>query len=208
MKKEISIWIGITALTLSITSICISAWRSPELSFDYQGVIVGVLSLLVTVILGWNIYTVIDIKNTRGEIHKLKGLLEKQIQQSNENTKLILRMEMIDSAEVLNAFTANEIPDSLVVMFKEFHRIKNENGIAKMLAQSYITQSLIGFIKKNNNNITESLIIQLSERVKIEEVEDFIHYLSSLPDERKPQLLDELFSLLHRLTYEILKRLV
>ena len=208
MKKEISIWIGITALTLSITSICISAWRSPELSFDYQGVIVGVLSLLVTVILGWNIYTVIDIKNTRGEIHKLKGLLEKQIQQSNENTKLILRMEMIDSAEVLNAFTTNEIPDSLVVMFNEFHRIKNENGIAKMLAQSYITQSLIGFIKKNNNNITESLIIQLSERVKIEEVEDFIHYLSSLPDERKPQLLDELFSLLHRLTYEILKRLV
>lgn len=208
MKKEISIWIDITALILSITSICISAWRSPELSFDYQGVIVGVLSLLVTVILGWNIYTVIDIKNTRGEIHKLKGLLEKQIQQSNENTKLILRMEMIDSAEVLNAFTANEIPDSLVVMFKEFHRIKNENGIAKMLAQSYITQSLIGFIKKNNNHITESLIIQLSERVKIEEVEDFIHHLSSLPDERKPQLLDELFSLLHRLTYEILKRLV
>lgn len=208
MKKEISMWIGITALALSIISICISAWRSPELSFDYQGVIVGVLSLLVTVILGWNIYTVIDIKNTRGEIHKLKGLLEKQIQQSNENTKLILRMEMIDSAEVLNAFTANEIPDSLVVMFKEFHRIKNENGIAKMLAQSYITQSLIGFIKKNNNNITESLIIQLSERVKIEEVEDFIHYLSSLPDERKPQLLDELFSLLRRLTYEILKRLV
>lgn len=207
MKKEISMWIGIIALALSIISICISAWRSPELSFDYQGVIVGVLSLLVTVILGWNIYTVIDIKNTRGEIHKLKGLLEKQIQQSNENTKLILRMEMIDSAEVLNAFTANEIPDSLVVMFKEFHRIKNENGIAKMLAQSYITQSLIGFIKKNNN-ITESLIIQLSERVKIEEVEDFIHYLSALPDERKPQLLDELFSLLRRLTYEILKRLV
>lgn len=150
MKKEISIWIGITALVLSITSICISAWRSPELSFDYQGVLVGVLSLLVTVILGWNIYTVIDIKNTRGEIYKLKGLLEKQIQQSNENTKLILRMEMIDSAEVLNAFTANEIPDSLVVMFKEFCRIKNENSIAKMLAQSYITQALIGFIKKNN----------------------------------------------------------
>lgn len=209
MKKEsVTIWVSIAALVLSIISICISAWRSPELSFDYQGVIVGVLSLLVTVILGWNIYTVIDIKNTRGEIHKLKGMLEKQIQQSNENTKLILRMEMIDSAEVLNAFTANEIPDSLIVMFKEFYRIKNENSIAKMLAQSYITQTLIGFIKKNNNVITDGLIMQLSERVKIEEVEDFIHYLSSLPDERKPQLLDELFSLLHRLTYEILKRLV
>lgn len=208
MKKEISIWIGITALILSIISICISAWRSPELSFDYQGVIVGVLSLLVTVILGWNIYTVIDIKNTRGEIYKLKELLEKQIQQSNENTKLILRMEIIDSAEVLNAFTANEIPDSLVVMFKEFYRIKNENSIAKILAQSYITQSLIGFIKKNDNVITDSLIMQLSERLKIEEVEDFIHYLSSLPDERKPLLLDELFSLLRRLTYEILRRLV
>lgn len=208
MKKEISIWIGITALVLSIISICISAWRSPELSFDYQGVLVGVLSLLVTVILGWNIYTVIDIKNTREEINKLKRLLEKQIQQSNENTKLILRMEMIDSAEVLNAFTSNEIPDSLVVMFKEFYRIKNKNSIAKMLAQSYITHVLIGFIQKNNNVITDDLIMQLSKCVKIEEVEDFIHYLSSLPDERKPQLFDELFSLLHRLTYEILKRRV
>lgn len=37
-------------------AVCVAAWRSPELSFDYQGVVVGVLSLLVTVLIGWQIY--------------------------------------------------------------------------------------------------------------------------------------------------------
>lgn len=206
MKKEFSIWISSAALVLGVIAVCVSVWRSPDLTFDYQGVIVGILSLLVTVILGWNIYTVIDIKNTRTEIYKLKELLENQIKHSNENTQLILRLEMLDLPEVLNAFAVNEQPNSLIVMFKEFYRIRNGNNVAKTLARSYITQTLTSFIKRNNNSLMEDLVAQLSESVKIEEVEDFIHYLSSLPDEHKPQLTDELLSVLRHLSYEILKR--
>lgn len=206
MKKEFSIWISSAALILGVIAVCVSVWRSPDLTFDYQGVIVGILSLLVTVILGWNIYTVIDIKNTRTEIYKLKELLENQIKHSNENTQLILRLEMLDLPEVLNAFAVNEQPNSLIVMFKEFYRIRNGNNIAKILAQSYIAQTLTGFIKRNNDSLMKDLVAQLSESVKIEEVEDFIHYLSSLPDEQKPQLTDELLSVLRHLSYEILKR--
>lgn len=139
MKKEFSIWISSAALVLGVIAVCVSVWRSPDLTFDYQGVIVGILSLLVTVILGWNIYTVIDIKNTRTEIYKLKELLENQIKHSNENTQLILRLEMLDLPEVLNAFAVNEQPNSLIVMFKEFYRIRNGNNVAKTLARSYIT---------------------------------------------------------------------
>lgn len=62
MKKEPSIWISAVSLLLSVVAVCVDAWRSPELSFDYQGVIVGVLSLLVTVLIGWNIYTLVDLK--------------------------------------------------------------------------------------------------------------------------------------------------
>ena len=32
---------------------------------------VGVLSLLVTILIGWNIYTIIDIKNTRDKIDEI-----------------------------------------------------------------------------------------------------------------------------------------
>ena len=56
MKKEYSILISVASLLLSVIAVCVSVWRSPELSFDYQGVLVGVLSLLVKVIVGFQIY--------------------------------------------------------------------------------------------------------------------------------------------------------
>ena len=62
MKKEYSIWIiSIVSLLLSVIAVCVAVWRSPELSFDYQGVITGMLSLLVTVLVGLQIYNYISI---------------------------------------------------------------------------------------------------------------------------------------------------
>lgn len=52
MKKECSIWISIVSLLLSMIAACVAVWRSPELGFDYQGVLVGMLSLLVMVLVG------------------------------------------------------------------------------------------------------------------------------------------------------------
>lgn len=69
MKKSISIWVSCLSLPLSVIAVCAAFWRSPDLSFDYQGVIVGVLSLLVTVLIGWNIYTTIGIES---RINKFK----------------------------------------------------------------------------------------------------------------------------------------
>lgn len=41
-----------------------------ELDFDYYGVIVGVLSILITILIGWNISSVIDIKWAKKEIER------------------------------------------------------------------------------------------------------------------------------------------
>lgn len=67
MKKECSIWISIVSLLLSVIAVCVAVWRSPELDFDYQGVLVGVLSLLVTVLIGWQICYFVFVKQ---EINK------------------------------------------------------------------------------------------------------------------------------------------
>lgn len=64
MKSAWLIWVACgVSLLLSVVAVCVAVWRSPELSFDYQGVLVGVLSLLVTVLIGWNIYTTIGIES-------------------------------------------------------------------------------------------------------------------------------------------------
>lgn len=68
MKREYSIWISVASLLLSVIAVCVSVWRSPELSFDYQGVLVGALSLLVTVLVGFQIYNSVDVNRKMNEI--------------------------------------------------------------------------------------------------------------------------------------------
>ena len=42
-----------------------------DLDFDYYGVIVGILSLLVTVLIGWNIYSAVDIKKSFSDLKRI-----------------------------------------------------------------------------------------------------------------------------------------
>lgn len=61
MKKiNWSILISLIALVVSIISLCNVYPR--ELGLDYLGLIVGILALITAILLGWNIYTIIDIK--------------------------------------------------------------------------------------------------------------------------------------------------
>ena len=72
-KNYLALGISVIALMVSIIAICVAGYRAPELSVDYLGVIVGVLALLVTVLIGWNIYTLIDIDRIRKEISKSRA---------------------------------------------------------------------------------------------------------------------------------------
>ncbi len=60
---------SVISLVLSITALCRSFCRTEDLGFDYLGIIVGVLAILVTCLVAWNIYTIIDVK---GEVKKMK----------------------------------------------------------------------------------------------------------------------------------------
>lgn len=56
-----AIWISIAALAVGVAAIIIACPRKEEFGIDYMGVIVGILSLLVTVLIGWNIYKTLEI---------------------------------------------------------------------------------------------------------------------------------------------------
>lgn len=66
-----SIWsiaLSFIALIGAGVAIAVAAPRTQDLSFDYYGVIVGILSLLVTAVVGWNIYTIIDLKEIKQDL--------------------------------------------------------------------------------------------------------------------------------------------
>lgn len=71
------------SLGVSITAIIIAAPRTHDLSFDYYGVIVGILSLLVTALLGWNIYALIDFNRARQELRATEAKYNQTIITNN-----------------------------------------------------------------------------------------------------------------------------
>ncbi len=68
LKSTIVSWIS---LGLSIIAVFFSLCKGPH-SADSFGSLATVLSILVTILVGWNIYTFIDIKGTIKQIDKMK----------------------------------------------------------------------------------------------------------------------------------------
>lgn len=77
-------------MALSIIAICRTCCRTIDLGLDYIGIIVGVLAILVTVLVTWNIYSVIDannkIKDYQREIDILKEINEGNVKKLEKKT--------------------------------------------------------------------------------------------------------------------------
>lgn len=59
MKKNLTNYI---AIAISLLTIFLCWIRLEPISFEWMGVLIGILSLLVTVLIGWNIYVLFDFK--------------------------------------------------------------------------------------------------------------------------------------------------
>lgn len=86
IKLRAIVLLNIFALAFSVMALCMT--HPNQLGFDYIGAIVGILALLVTILIGWNIYTIIDIKKIRKEYnivfrHKIKEY-SKQIEEKSK----------------------------------------------------------------------------------------------------------------------------
>lgn len=77
-KDSLSYAALIISVIISITSLAIVSPRNKNLDFDYIGVIIGLLSLIVTILIGWQIYSTINIKNMISkEVHENLKSFEK-----------------------------------------------------------------------------------------------------------------------------------
>lgn len=61
--------IAILSLIIAIISLCVSAYRTPNLSFDYLGIITGILGTLTTILIGFDIFKYIKYEKKIEELH-------------------------------------------------------------------------------------------------------------------------------------------
>lgn len=70
IKRNAASVIAFLSLAANVVIVCIAFPRivnDKNLGFDYMGVVIGILSMLVTALMAWNIYTVIDVRKVKEE---------------------------------------------------------------------------------------------------------------------------------------------
>ena len=132
MKNRIkSYWsncLSIAAIICSVVAICVSLPSAPELGIDYIGVIVGILSLLVTMLIGWQIWNVIAIdKKIDGKVKQTSDSLTESIN--------VTKKEMIEYIEKANEKSQAEIMTSLLFIQGDNFLFKSqfENALLRYL---------------------------------------------------------------------------
>lgn len=103
-KFKTVIWrlVAAIALVLSIIAICGLYYRTTDLGIDYIGIIVGILAILVTCLVAWNIYSAIDANQ------KIK-----EMQKKIENLQSFLVSDKLASERKINKLKA-ELYDNIV----------------------------------------------------------------------------------------------
>ena len=155
------------------------------MDFDYYGVIVGILSLLVTALIGWNIYTAIDIKNS---VKKLEEEIEQRY----------FFMESKTALSIMNIFM--QLRDSLTEKNIDLeYRINYLN----YCIVSYGLKELL-YNQKSNGNITEdntlNTVLELLREKKLTVIATQLHELLdtyeklNIPDKNISKELYELIS--------------
>lgn len=128
-------FVSLVFSTISIVLCCPRVIDKDNLGFDYIGVIVGILSLLVAILIGWNIYTVVDF-NKKVEItgEKYKAIeveskklkkdyqeLKKQFlnMQSEMEFSLVFNYAMSIKSKISNEYVIDAYMDALNIAIKD-----------------------------------------------------------------------------------------
>lgn len=127
--------ISCTALACSLIALFHSMPR--VLSMDYLGVIVGILAFLATLLLGWNIYTVVDFKNKIEELdkinEKIRAVLNLTNKIQNEREALIYNQLSILTGFSLKIYSEERLPytflHQLALLASWYSVAKNKDNV-------------------------------------------------------------------------------
>lgn len=76
--NTITLILSAISIMVSVAALCRTYPHTSDLGMDYQGVIVEMLALLVTILIGWQIYTAINVKEELKDIKDLRREINKQ----------------------------------------------------------------------------------------------------------------------------------
>lgn len=176
------------SLTFSIISLCNSQPRTSGL--DYIGVIVGILSLLVTILIGWNIYTVIDFNKKKEELAKNEAVLSDLILRVNNNTTADSAALEFNFAYLYAYLLTNNEPFGLgfwyinhtlnaILKYSEIAKYKECNALVEMLLSTITEPQKIKVNKKRKDDLLK-LVLGIHGISNIDKYSNVLSFVSNL----------------------------
>ena len=191
--KSVLYWsfiLSAVAVILSIVAICNTYPRQIELGLDYQGWITGVLALLVTALIGLNIFSLVDFKNKEKEIDANTASMAKalitinQAEISNngvmEQTIASIYYAMLGYKDPLG-FEYKYILHSLLALYylSESDDIKNCNIIVATMLQTISSFESIS-IDKNRKSDFYVWLHKIKSPEKISRFNDLLECIAGM----------------------------
>lgn len=128
-RNALSLILSVIAFAFSIISLGVACYRTDNLGFDYLGVIVGVLAILVAILMAWQLYRYSAWKDTINEV--LNGALEKSTQDYTSYmksiTQIYTRSMVIDNSK--SAFLFDTAIESLHDLSRNGNEVLKNQGV-------------------------------------------------------------------------------
>lgn len=89
--EKLALFLSLIALFVSLTIVCVWIFSVDELSVvnsdTFISALIAVLGLLFTILMGWNIYSVIDVRQHKEDMNKTLEEIKKKTEEMNEKEK-------------------------------------------------------------------------------------------------------------------------
>ena len=177
MKDYISIAVSAVAFVLSIIALAIilpekNIGEEMKLDFDYIGVVIGVLSFLVTILMGYQIYTVINVKKEMEDVKQIKEDIDSTLKAKVDQLTKDNQEELGHATNVLIAMLSHDKRLIVEALFKAYIESK-PNQLARELANKSILTILESCAAITDETSRRASLGELSRNVKHEDVVEF-----------------------------------
>lgn len=166
MMKKYTTHISLMALVLALVSLGCTLFQNSHKDWDSAMFAVAMLSGLVMVLIGWNIYSLVDVRNLKKELSKT---LNKQ------------RQEYVDLSKKINEGTIG-VNNSLMISMYMIYDEKNRTG-REYCFVNYGIQAIGGYLQKGNIEGSQRVVNNLISRIP---------ELSPIFPEQKIEMLEQL----------------
>lgn len=182
MKNWINSIISIVAIVLSIFAIAKVA-PTQIVNFDYLGAIIGVLSFLVTLLIGYQIYTVINVKEELKEVRQARKEIDDKLQQKGEELSKEYKEELRQAAPIIMAIASQQRD---VIESAAFQAYKNSkpNQLAREIASMTIFTIIDELTRNKDGDDRTQLIEELSRNITYDEAVEFYTDFAKMEDKK------------------------